>query len=70
MAQDDNADKYPKAHSAFMQAYNLYGTLKPAEGKQVEKVRQLKLACLSGAYEAIKHYDWIGSIVFRLQNGI
>ncbi|MBK7748706.1 MAG: serine/threonine protein kinase [Candidatus Obscuribacter sp.] len=70
MAQDDNADKYPKAHSAFMQAYNLYGTLRPAEGKQVEKVRQLKLACLSGAYEAIKHYDWIGSIVFRLQNGI
>lgn len=70
LAQDNNADKYPKAHSAFMQAYNLYGTLKPTESKDVEKLRQLKLACLNGAYEAIKHYDWPGSIVFRLQNGI
>lgn len=55
LLETESSDRFPKAFQEFSQAMpNLQG--------------DERQACASYAYEAIKHYDWLGSITFRMQN--
>lgn len=55
LLETESPDRFQKAFQEFSSAMpNLQG--------------DERQACASYAYEAIKHYDWFGSITFRMQN--
>jgi hypothetical protein len=61
--------QFPEAYKAFQSSLDIFADQAGPGGRGLRLIPEVEAAKVQ-AYQALKHYDWWGSLKYRLQNHV